>query len=167
MVFVLLAMLMAVLGGSLGPAPPWERPVMGLRYSWMDGTMRRTRGIRRGPALLLALVASLGTGCITWDEVHDQAVARARAMTGPPAAVRDMGAFDAAIDMMVTDVLGRLRVGFPAPPTEDEILDLHLEYQEKADGEDWTIERVDPTMERVGVDPFAIPDLTPPAPGDE
>lgn len=127
--------------------------------------MREPRTVRRGPAFLLALLGSLAAGCITWDEVHDQAVARARAMTGPPAAIRDMDAYDRALETIVTDVLGKLRVGYPAPPTEDEILDMHLEYQDKSAGEEWTIERVDPTMERAGVDPFAIPALTPPAPG--
>lgn len=129
--------------------------------------MRRTRVVWRGPGLLLALLASLVAGCITWDEVHDEAVARAVAMTGPPAAVEDMGAFDAALDMVVTDILGKLRQGYPAPPSEDEILDLHLEFQEKSGGEDWTIERVEPMQDRVGLDPFAIPALPPPAPGEQ
>ena len=129
--------------------------------------MREWRRVRRGPAVLLALLASLAAGCISWDDVHDQAVDATIAATGPPAGVDDMDAFRAAIDVIVTDILAKLQTGSPAPPSEDDILDLYTDYQDKASGEDWTLERVDRMQERANLDPFAIPALPPPAPGEQ
>jgi hypothetical protein len=132
----------------------------------MDGSMRRTQRTRRAPAFLLALLASLAAGCISWDDVHAEAVDAAIQATGPPAGVDDMAAYRQGIEMIVSDILAKVQNGgYPAPPTEDEIIDLHLTYQDKSSGEDWTLERVDPMQERANLDPFAIPALPPPAPG--
>ncbi len=105
-------------------------------------------------------IGLVGCGELT-EGAGDAMVAYVSANQGE---IVDMGGAKTAIRSLAGTVVNELITGTPAPPPESEYKSLQDEYDSKSDGA-WDIPSAENLGNRVLPEPYSIPEIPPPPPG--